>query len=34
MPGEGLHYTLEGNLLDPAAPLYVGLTAWMKHVFQ
>lgn len=32
-PGEGLYYTVEGNLLDPGASLYVGLSAWMRRIF-
>lgn len=33
-PGEGLYYAIKGKLLDPAALGYIGLQAWMRHVFK
>jgi hypothetical protein len=32
-PGKGLYHTIKARLLDPAAPLYTGLKAWMEHVY-
>ena len=33
-PGEGLYYTVEGELLDSAAPLHLALVNWLSAVFS
>lgn len=33
-PGAGLYYSIQGGLLDRAAPLYEGFLAWMARMFR
>jgi hypothetical protein len=33
-PGNGLYNAVKPDLLDTSAPLYAGLYAWLKHVFD
>lgn len=33
LPGKGLHYTIDGDLLDVSAKHYTGLLSWINEIF-